>query len=101
MLIIKNGLNSWCGMGREATLFLTNHGVKVVGTDGWSWDTPFISTKEKYLNTGDPSIIWEDHFAGSVNPYCQIEKINNHHLLPDSGFIVISLPIKVNKFSAG
>ncbi|WP_261419253.1 cyclase family protein [Serratia marcescens] len=26
-----------CGMGREATLYLTERGVRVVGTDSWSW----------------------------------------------------------------
>ena len=26
-----------CGMGREATLWLTERGVRVCGTDGWSW----------------------------------------------------------------
>src|SRR3954466_11207104 len=32
---------SGCGVGREATLFLTSRGVRVTGTDGWSWDAPF------------------------------------------------------------
>jgi len=31
-----------CGMGREATLYLTERGVKVTGTDAWSWDAPFV-----------------------------------------------------------
>ena len=26
-------------------------GVRVTGTDGWSWDAPFVHTKEKYLAT--------------------------------------------------
>src|SRR5215475_1297513 len=30
-----------CGMGREATLYLLERGVRVTGTDGWSWDAPF------------------------------------------------------------
>ena len=38
-----------CGMGREATLYLLERGVRVTGTDGWSWDAPFVHTKEKYL----------------------------------------------------
>ncbi len=42
-----------CGMGREATLYLLERGVRVTGTDGWSWDAPFVHTKEKYLATGD------------------------------------------------
>ena len=27
-----------CGVGREATLWLLRQGVKVVGTDAWSWE---------------------------------------------------------------
>jgi kynurenine formamidase len=29
-----------CGMGRAATLWLTERGVKITGTDAWSWDAP-------------------------------------------------------------
>ena len=36
-----------CGMGREATLYLTERGVRVTGIDGWSWDAPFVHTKEQ------------------------------------------------------
>ena len=32
------------GMGAEATLYLTERGVQVVGTDAWSWDAPFSHT---------------------------------------------------------
>ena len=34
-------VDAGCGMGREATMCLTERGVQVVGTDGWSWDAPF------------------------------------------------------------
>ncbi len=37
-----------CGMGREATLYLLERGVRVTGIDGWSWDAPFVHTKAKY-----------------------------------------------------
>lgn len=94
-------LDSGCGMGREATLFLTSRGVKVVGTDGWSWDAPFSHTQKKFEQTKDASLIWEGHFAGSVLPYCQIEKLTNLDLLPSTGFTVISLPVKVASASAG
>ena len=30
-----------CGCGREGTLWLLERGVRVTGTDGWSWDAPF------------------------------------------------------------
>ena len=32
------------GMGAEATLYLKERGVQVVGTDAWSWDAPFSHT---------------------------------------------------------
>ncbi|MGH6970398.1 MAG: cyclase family protein, partial [Caulobacteraceae bacterium] len=39
---------SGCGMGREATLYLCERGVKIVGTDGWSWDAPFVHTAKRW-----------------------------------------------------
>ena len=37
-------VSSGCGMGREATLYLLERGVRVTGTDAWSWDAPFVYT---------------------------------------------------------
>ena len=39
---------SGCGMGRDATMYLLEQGVRVTGTDAWSWDAPFVHTKDKY-----------------------------------------------------
>lgn len=94
-------IDSGCGMGREATLYLTERGVRLVGTDGWSWDAPFSHTQKKFAQTGDVSLIWEGHFAGSKIPYCHIEKLTNLETLPAKGFTVISLPVKVYKASGG
>ena len=66
-----------CGMGREATLYLLERGVKITGTDGWSWDAPFVHTKDRYAATGDASLIWEGHKAGREIGYCHIEKLHN------------------------
>jgi kynurenine formamidase len=94
-------LDRGCGMGRAATLHLTQQGIHVVGTDAWSWDAPFNFTRDRFERDRDPSIIWEGHFAGSAIPYCQIEKLANLDTLPASGFDVICLPVKVLKASAG
>ena len=40
-------VDTGCGMGKAATLWLTERGVRVVGTDAWSWDAPFAFTREK------------------------------------------------------
>src|SRR5215471_13720071 len=90
-----------CGMGREATLYLLERGVRVTGTDGWSWDAPFVHTKEKYLATRDASLIWEGHKAGREIGYCHIEKLNNLEALPAKGFMVSCFPVKVRGGSAG
>lgn len=94
-------VNSGCGMGREATLFLLEQGVKLTGTDAWSWDAPFIYTKEIFEKTKDPSVIWEGHKAGKEMCYCHLEKLHNLEALPSKGFKVSCFPVKIKGASAG
>ncbi len=94
-------VSSGCGMGRAATLYLAERGVKVCGTDAWSWDAPLASQMEKIKETGDYSLFWEGHKAGVDCVYCHIEKLANLDSLPDSGFEVMALPVKVARASAG
>lgn len=94
-------VSTGCGMGREATLWLTERGMRVCGIDGWSWDAPFVHTKARWLETGDPSIIWEGHRAGMVRAYCHMEKLHNLEALPPHGFQVACFPIKIRAASAG
>jgi kynurenine formamidase len=90
-----------CGMGRAATLHLLERGVRVTGTDGWSWDAPFVHTREKYLKTHDASLIWEGHKAGREIGYCHIEKLHNLEKLPATGFTICCFPVKIRAASAG
>jgi kynurenine formamidase len=94
-------VDSGCGFGRAATLHLVGQGIRVVGTDGWSWDAPFSHTARRFAETGDASIIWEGHKAGREAGYCQIEKLHNLEALPPTGFTVSCLPVKVRNGSAG
>src|SRR5215218_339697 len=94
-------VRSGCGMGREATLYLTERGVRVTGTDAWSWDAPFVHTAKRFAETRDPSIIWEGHRAGMERAYCHIEKLANLESLPPSGFMVSCFPFKIRGASAG
>lgn len=94
-------LSSGCGMGREATLYLLEQGVRLTGTDGWSWDAPFSHTAAKYAKDRDPRIIWEGHKAGREHGYCHLEKLTNLEQLPSQGFIVCCFPVKVKNGSAG
>jgi len=90
-----------CGFGREATLWLVEKGVHVVGTDAWSWDRPLAFQAEEFSRSRDPSVIWEGHFAGRERGYFQIEKLTNLHLLPSTGFTFYCFPVKIKGASAG
>jgi len=90
-----------CGMGREATLYLTERGVKVTGTDAWSWDAPFTYTAQRVAETGDADLIWEGHRASMVHGYCHMEKLANLETLPATGFEIICFPVKIKGASAG
>ena len=94
-------VSAGCGMGREATLYLLERGVRLTGTDGWSWDAPFVHTKEKFRATGDAGLIWEGHKAGREIGYCHLEKLHNLEVLPSHGFVVSCFPVKIRGASAG
>src|SRR5262249_20805837 len=92
---------SGCGMGREATLYLLERGVRLTGTDASSWDAPFIHTAKRFAETHDKGVIWERHKAGREIGYCHIEKLHNLESLPADGFMVSCFPVKVHGASAG
>lgn len=92
---------SGCGMGREATMYLTERGMRVCGTDAWSWDPPLMSQAAQARQTGDWSVFWEGHKAGADTIFCHMEKLANLDQLPGTGFEVIALPVKIAKGSAG
>ena len=96
-----NFTDQGCGMGAEATLYLTERGVQVVGTDAWSWDAPFSHTAKRWAETRDASIIWEGHKAGRIRPYYQIEKLTNLPAIPATGFTFSCFPVKIERASAG
>ena len=94
-------VSAGAGMGRAATLYLLERGVRVTGTDAWSWDAPFVHTKEKFKESGDASLIWEGHKAGREIGYCHLEKLHNLEALPPHGFTVACFPVKIRGASAG
>jgi len=94
-------VSAGCGMGYEATMYLLERGVRLTGTDAWSWDAPFVYTAEKYRQTGDASLIWEGHKAGRHVGYCHLEKLHNLEALPADGFVIACFPHKIRGASAG
>ncbi|MHA1266949.1 MAG: cyclase family protein [Candidatus Helarchaeota archaeon] len=87
------------GMTREATLFLIDKGVKIIGTDAYGFDRPFPDMFKEVKE--DKSSLWPAHFTGRDKEYLHIEKLANLDQLPNHGFIFIAFPILIEKASAG
>lgn len=94
-------VSSGAGMGYEATMYLLERGIRLTGTDAWSWDAPFVHTAKKYSDTKDASLIWEGHKAGRDIGYCHLEKMHNLEVLPPHGFYISCFPHKIRGASAG
>ena len=96
-----NYVSSGCGMGYEATMYLLERGIRLTGTDAWSWDAPFVHTAQKYAQSKDAGLIWEGHKAGRDIGYCHLEKLHNLEVLPPDGFYISCFPHKIRGASAG
>ena len=94
-------VSAGCGMGYEATMYLLERGVRLTGTDAWSWDAPFSYTAKKIAETGNKALIWEGHKAGRDIGYCHLEKLHNLEALPADGFTISCFPHKIRGASAG
>ena len=88
----------WTSAGGDAAAL---DRVRLTGTDGWSWDAPFVYTAKKYAETKDAGLIWEGHKAGRHIGYCHLEKLHNLDQLPSTGFTISCFPVKIERASAG
>jgi kynurenine formamidase len=95
-------LERYCGLGAEATRWLLDQGIRVIGTDAWSLDRPPLYMGRDFVATGDASNLWPAHFVGREREYCQIEKLANLGDLPSAtGYTVVCFPVLIERASAG
>lgn len=89
------------GMSREATRYLVEKGVKIIGTDCYSLDRPFMIMVNQYFMTGNNQYLWPAHFYGREKEYCHIERLSNLDKIPmDYGFKICCFPIKLKGMGA-
>ncbi len=88
------------GMSAEATEWLIDQGIKVMGIDSWGWDLPLPFLIEKAKETGNSELFWEAHLVGKDKEYCHIEQLTNLDALPLIGFKVAVFPLKIVGASA-
>lgn len=86
---------------KGAVAWLVEQGVRVIGTDAFSFDPPFLDMIDAYKRNGDKDALWPAHFYGRDHEYIQIERLGNLGDLPaPSGFQVCCFPIKLDKADA-
>ncbi len=88
-----------CGVTAEATRWLYDQGVRVMGIDAWGWDAPLDRQAKEALTKQQPGIFWAAHQVDL--PYAQIERLVNLAELPPFGFKVSCFPLKIKGGSAG
>lgn len=86
------------GVTAEATRWLYERGVRVMGIDAWGWDAPLHLQAEAAKESGAPGIFWAAHQADL--PYSQIERLVNLDALPPTGFTVACFPLRIVGASA-
>ena len=87
-----------CGVTAEATRWLFDRGVRVMGIDAWGWDAPLHLQAAAAKERDAPGVFWEAHQANL--PYCQIERLANLAALPSTGFQVACFPLPIVGASA-
>jgi len=88
------------GMSAEATSWLIDQGIKVMGIDSWGWDLPLPYLVKKAKETNDPELFWEAHLVGRDKEYCHMEQLVNLDVLPYTGFKIAVFPLKIVGASA-
>jgi kynurenine formamidase len=89
------------GVTAEATRWLIQQGIRVMGTDAWGWDRPLKTMARMAKETKDLRFFWEAHFVGQELEYCHMERLAHLEQLPANGFKVCCFPLKVKRGSAG
>ena len=81
------------GVTAEATVWLHQRGVRVMGIDAWGWDRPLHLQAAEAIERDRPGIFWEAHQADLS--YSQIERLVNLAALPSAGFRVACFPLRI------
>ncbi len=86
------------GVSVEATEWLIDQGIKVMGIDAWGFDMP-TSKMAELRRQGNTKDFFGSHFLGRRREYIHAEKLVNLDKIPEFGFTVSMFPIKVERAS--
>jgi kynurenine formamidase len=86
------------GVTCEATRWLYDQGVRVMGIDAWGWDRPLRLEAADALARDEAGVFWAAHQADL--DYSQIERLVGLDKLPATGFTVACFPLRIVRASA-
>ncbi len=93
-------VNKGTGMSAEATEWLIDQGIKVMGIDQWGWDLPLRYQVQQAKKHKNPEIFWAAHRIGVEKEYLHMEQLVNLGALPLTGFKIAVFPLKIEGASA-
>lgn len=96
----KEYFNHAPGMSEEATAWLVNQGIKVIGVDTYGFDRPFPVMLADFWRTGNKAHLWPAHFYGRNNAYIQIERLINLDKLIGEKFNLACFPLRIKGVDA-
>jgi kynurenine formamidase len=89
------------GMSREATEYIIEQGVKVIGIDAYGFDRSFGYQANAYKK-GEVDELFPGHMVGRDMEYAHMEKLGQLDQLPSAtGFKLACFPVKVRRGTAG
>ncbi len=90
------------GMSKDATLWLIDQGVRMMGIDAFGFDRPFDVMAEEFRKGNREALFPSHHLAGRQREYCHMEQMANLDKIPRPyGFKVVCFPINISKASGG
>lgn len=86
------------GMSVDATEWLVDQGIKVMGIDAWGFDQP-ISQMVELRKQGNTKDFFGCHTLCRRKEYIHAEKLTNLDKIPEFGFTVSMFPVKIERAS--
>lgn len=80
--------------------YLLDKGIKIFGVDTMGIDRPYKFMLSEFMKNHDPKVLWPAHFYGRKREFIHIERLANLDKLPDYGFKIHCLPVKIRKTGA-
>lgn len=82
------------GVTAEATKWLYDQGIRVMGIDSWGWDRPLYLEAQDAIAQNAQGIFWAAHQIDVQ--YVHMERLVNLGCVPDKKFKVSAFPLKIS-----